>query len=226
MKFCIRVDDLGWNLDKSPDMCLQFARKFHEAMAGVPYLGAVIPYCLDKAGQSWLQSEPTGLTVAMHGFRHEPYMKGEPSEFYGCTLSKCKELIHIASLMLGIETRHFVAPWNHYTDDLHEALAAEGFDLRWMGPEAGSVPPLPEFRHYLRIPAWRRLDGAFRWRMGPEDEPLLEILSELTERPGQAVISLHVTWEGSKGDDFRGVREFVQKYGDAVITPDQYLKGK
>jgi hypothetical protein len=226
VKLVLRVDDVGWNPDKSADRGLRFAQKFHEAMNGIPFLAAVIPACLDDDGRSWLRSGPAGVTVAMHGYKHLPAREGEPSEFYTLTYRQCLQAIREAKKELSIKTRHFVAPWNHYTDELHDALAIEGFDSRWTGPENGGNPPGLYGGSFINIPCWRTLSGAFRWKMGPEDQALLDVIPGVSDRPGKAVACLHITWEGCKGEDFRGVREFVQKFSECVITPDEYLNGK
>jgi hypothetical protein len=221
----IRVDDIGWKPHATGrDKDLSLAQKFHVAMQGVPYLGAVIPICLDDRGREWLQSRPKGLTVAMHGITHEMVEPGVESEFAGRELRECSAMIALGKRILGVETEHFVAPWNHYGESLHEALSISGIIRHWVGPVADDKPE--SVRHLLEYSmayAWKPLYGAILWPAGTDGIALAETMPEIMEREGRAVLTLHLTWEAAKGDDFKGVRWFVEKYMDQVISPEEYI---
>jgi hypothetical protein len=195
MKFCIRVDDFGFLPDKSNDSGLRCACRFHEAMAGLPYLAAVIPACLDGDGLDWLNEKPDGMTLAMHGFAHQPAAQGVYSEFHGRTFSECLRMLQEARWMMPIETRHFVAPWDQYTQPLLDALSVAGFDRLWMASQNGMNPPEARGLSRILVLGWRPLCAALTRRMQASDEILLDYLPKIMDGPGRAVICLHVTWE-------------------------------
>lgn len=237
MKIALRVDDLGWTADeidpapmKAPDIGLRLAQRFHAAMQGLPYLGAVIPACVDSEGAAWLRSQAKGLTVALHGWNHG-CRNGVESEFHGMDLEQCRQSIYSGIKVLG-ETSHLVLPFNHYEPELAEACYLEGVRYIWGGgshdqpsPATWPTPPQPyPLGRVIFVPSWRPLYTATLWRMGPDDESLEHRLLEFIDLPGKAVLTLHITWEAAKSKDFSGVRWLVNQIGDRVITVEQYIQ--
>ncbi len=237
MKFCLRIDDYGFTPMasdssgplKTADRGLMIAQRCHAALRGIPYLAAVIPSCLDQDGLAWLQAQPEGMTLALHGFSHEPF------EFHGLTLHKCRERIGRGMAALkGIPVAHMVLPFNRYEPELAEACYLEGIRHIWGGgshdestPSAWPTPPQPyPLGRLTFVPSWKPLYAATIWRMGPEGEPLQDILPRMLDLPDhvKALITLHVTWEAAKCEDFRGVRWLADTIGDRVIGPDQYFE--
>ncbi len=194
-------------------------------MQGRPYLAAAIPGELDDEGREWLKSGPAGLSIAMHGLRHFPARLGVESEFAGLSHGQCLDMIWEAKELLGLETSHFVAPWNHYTQNLVDALLEEDIDIHWTGAQYGTVPPDP-IRTVARciVPAWATLYGSLLWPSGANMKALSHAMPEVMERPGCAVLTLHITWESRDGMDFSGIRWLIEHYGDRIISPEQYLE--
>jgi len=221
VKFVLRVDDWGWASAGVPDAGLALARKFMLAMTGWPMLAAIIPACLDDEGRRWLKSRPPGVTVAMHGYQHERAREGCDCEFEGMSPRRCRRMVHTAKNALQIGTRHFVAPWNQYTPQLTEALLAEGMDIHWHGIDDKNLAPAGSGP--LVVPCWRPLYGAALWEMSAEDRPLKDVLPQLLDAPGSAVICLHITWEATRGEHFPGVRWLVDLLGDRLVSTDEYL---
>jgi len=226
LRLTIRADDLGWDV-KQPDKIdrgLSLARRFHDAMQGVPYLGAVIPSCVDADGRAWLRSRPKGLTVAMHGVTHNMVSPGVESEFAGLTRTKCMVMIGSGQRRLGVPTQHFVAPFNHYGEFLGDALADCGIIYHWYGdtPEQEPMPPKRSER-FVWIPVWRPLYGMTAWRVADDRPSILDVLAGLNGSIQSAIVTLHITWEAAFPPEFDGVREFVKTYGQHVITPDEYV---
>jgi hypothetical protein len=223
MKFGMRVDDLGWQSTGVVDPGLRLAQRFHAAMAGLPYLGGVIPAALDDAGVAWLVSKPTGLTIAIHGWDHGT-VDGVRSEFRGKDLGMCRRLIDRGQKLMGGPYQHFIPPFNSLEPDLPEACYHEGIRYIWGAPSSWPTPPQPyPLERVTFVPSWERTYAATLWRMGPDDIPLLEMLPRIMDLPGKAVICLHATWEAAKSEDFKGVRWLVDLIGDRVISPDEYL---
>jgi hypothetical protein len=224
------VDDCGFlptdAPKKLPDKGLVLMKAFHLAMQGMPYLGAVIPACLDREGRDWLESQPKGLTVAMHGFRHQQIRPGLQSEFAEVGFVKCDSWIEAAKKMLKVPTQHFVAPFNSYTTDLSNALLRHGFNIHWMGiSESPDIPMIKWEPGLTEIWCWSPLYSATLWKMSPESIPLVRTLPSVIGRPGTAVICLHITWEAAKCDnDFTGIRWLVDQVGDRLISPDEFLR--
>lgn len=238
MKFCIRVDDLGWTSEslsepplKRPDVGLRLAREFHAAMSGLPYLGAVIPTAADAGGREWLASAPAGLTVALHGLDHRR-VDDVDCEYRGRSLDEVRERIALGREFLGsAETVHLVPPFNGLEPVVAEACKHEGIRYVWGGaqpnvrqPSTWPTPPQPhDWGRVTFVPSWAPLYGATLWRMGPDDVPLMDVLPSMIEAPGRAVLTLHLPWENAKAPDFRGVRELVELIGPNVISVEEYL---
>lgn len=243
MKLCIRVDDLGWTDQesanppaKTADVGLELAQKFHAAMQGRPYLGAVIPAAIDDDGRAWLASKPDGLTIALHGWSHDSG-GGAFSEFHRDDTDAVREKIAKGQQRIfGKEsenwTRHFVAPFNAYTPTLLDAMWHEGIRYAWGGtapntraPSSWPTPPQPfEVGRMLFVPSWDPLYSATYWRMSAGAEPLMDVLPGVIDLPGKAVLTLHLPWELSKGGpSFGGVSDLVDRYGHAMISAEEYL---
>lgn len=234
MKFAVRVDDLGWIETGKPDRGLSLARRFHAAMQGLPYLGAVIPACLDDEGLAWLASAPAGLTMALHGWDHR-LQQGARSEFHGLDLTHCRAVLDRGRRWLaevtGVGIGHLVLPFNGYESEVADACFYEGIRYVWGGgshvsaaPGSWPTPPQPyPLGRIAFVPSWAPTYAATLWRMSPENVPLSEALPQLLDAPGRAVLTLHITWEAAKCDDFRGVRWLVDLIGDRAISAEEYL---
>lgn len=232
MKFCVRVDDLGWTdqvtaVDpiKEPDRGLRYAQFFHAAMSGAPYLGAVIPTALDSDGQAWLWSQPQGLTPAAHGWSH-CRVDGVDSEFRNLSLDHIRVRLENARLLIGT-VRHFVPPFNALEPNLPEAAYLEGTRYIWGAPSHWPTPPQPyPVGRLTLVPSWLPTYSVTEGRMSSQMKPLLETLPHLLKFPGQAVITLHIPWELAKtGPTFDGVRRMVALLGNRIISPEEYISG-
>lgn len=247
MKFCVRVDDLGWlptESDTEPlpmkrhDTGLALAQSFHSAMGGAPYLGAVIPHVVrrDNDAQAWLASRPAGLTVALHGITHRPF-KQIPDEWHRTSDEQVRDLVGEAQNLLRIhcggKAEHFVPPFNSPLRPAHcDALWYEGIRYVWGGgthesriPSGWhSQPPPYAVGRVMFVPSWAPLYSATLWRFGETPRTLLDALGDLRAIPGTAVVTMHITWEATHcGEAFVGVREFVEKHGQDIISPEEYL---
>src|SRR5512139_613984 len=235
LRVCLRVDDYGWSTEEIPgagplkqsDVGLELAQRFHAALQGLPYLGAVIPASIDDAGRGWLLSAPAGLTVAQHGTTHALSHHGVAHEYHDCeTLSDVRHRIAEGRRMLGVPgVTHFVPPFNAVGAELPEALYLEGHRVLWGAPSEWPTPPQPYSRgRMLFVPAWLPLYGATRWRMRAEDRPLLDVWPEVRSLPGRACLTLHLPWEAAHdAERFDGVRRLVALLGEHVISPQEYL---
>jgi peptidoglycan/xylan/chitin deacetylase (PgdA/CDA1 family) len=232
MQFTVRVDDIGWIQNRIADRGLLLAQRFHASMRGLPYLAAVIPEVVDHDGLVWLRSKPEGMTIALHGFDHHPTGNGVASEFHECDLDACRQRIAWGlNSLKGIEVRHMVLPFNAYAPPLSEACYLTGIMYIWGGglhdvtvPSAWLTPPQPySLGRVGFVPSWAPTYAATLWRMGADDIPLRETLPRILDLPGRAVLTLHITWEAAKSDDFRGVNWLVEQIRDRVISAQEYL---
>jgi hypothetical protein len=231
VNFMIRVDDLGWTPDKEPDAGLDLAKRFHEAMAGLPYLGGIIPAMLDDDALAWLSSKPAGLTIALHGWDHSR-VDGVDSEFRGKDLDECREMLYRGQKRMDGPHFHLIPPFNSVEPDLPEACYLEAIRYIWGGgrhdrkePSMWATPPQPyPLGRVTFVPSWIPTYAATLWRMSEECPPLTEKLPRLLDRLGKAVITLHITWESARCDDLEGVRWLVDQIKDRVISPDEFLK--
>jgi hypothetical protein len=226
MKLCLRVDDLGLGPDKGPDIGLEFAQRCHEEMHGLPYLGGVIPGIIGPAGIRWLRSRPVGLTVALHGWRHEYGPGGVECEFEGMEYRECRNLIrHGLDILKDVPIKDFVPPWNAAPPNLIAACADERISRIWGEPFRTPDPPALESTSYgWFIPSWWPLYGATIWRMGEDRIPINDALRRLAWRAGAAVVTLHVTWEAAFSAKLDGVKNFVDRFGQCLISPDQLIR--
>lgn len=235
MQFVIRVDDLGWISNGDPDPGLQLAQQFHAAMGGIPYLAAVIPAFLDEAGLRWLASTPEGMTVAIHGWNHKR-SQNVSSEFHGLDQDSCRARIDRGRRLLRdeakIEPDHLVLPYNAMEPPIPEACYHEKIGYIWGGgdhcaitPSPWPTPPQPyPLGRVGFVPSWALLYGATRWQMGADDRAIETVLHKLIDWPGKSVLTLHITWEASRGKKFEGVRWLVEQIRDRAITPEEYLR--
>jgi hypothetical protein len=231
MKIAIRCDDIGWT-DKAAepmpmkqrDVGFELAQRFHAAMGGVPYLGAIIPSMADGEAVEWLQSKPAGLVPALHGWDHR-MREGERSEFAGLSVVAMRDLLDNGRAVIG-RTRHLVPPFNAMAPGLAEACFHEGVKYVWGGPVEWPTPPSPlELEQgTLLIPAWARIYGATNWPQGT-CRPLLETCEpSFLDLPGLAVLTLHITWEAARDPDFRGIARLAGRIGPWTISPDEFAE--
>jgi hypothetical protein len=226
MRVCVRVDDFGLRPHTGETDCgLALARKFHKAMRGTPYLAGIIPARLDDAGRTWLISKPSGMTVAMHGIAHEKVSPQAESEFAFRARRECSSMVRLGKTLLGVPTRYFIAPFNHYGDHLHGVLAENGIDAHWVGPTSERFPrPMQQTSGYSLIFAWKPLYGCLLWPSGSPNAALCESLPALMGLEGKAVLTLHSTWEAARGERFEGIEWLVERYRDSVMSPEEFLK--
>jgi len=231
MKFCIRVDDIGWTPTESstppikePDAGLELAQKFHEAMNGLPYLAGVIPGFMDEIGLNWLRSRPTGLTVALHGWNHA-LSGGDRDEFAYHNVGQIRHKLALGQALIG-PTEHYIPPFNAVSDKLPAAAWNEGIRYIWGAQKAWPTPPSPYYLYKcLFIPAWAPLYGASGWAQNCDSQPLLTTVSNVLDTTGYAVISLHITWEaGKESGTFWSLRKLVNLIQDSVISPQDFVK--
>ncbi len=225
MRICVRVDDIGFRPHYELDDGLEMAQEFHAAMRGHPYLAGAIPGILDNGGAAWMRSRPVGMTAAMHGWRHCPGAMGGACEFEGMSRDECAGLLRQALGVLG-PVRDFIPPRNAVTDELLDACALEGLSRVWGQPYAAEDPYPPEPSRCGRfVPSWLPLYGATRWRMADDRIPVLDALDTLNERDGTFPVVLHITWEASLSHwSFDGVGELIRRFGDRMISPDEYMR--
>lgn len=242
----IRLDDVGWSATpidpppmKAPDVGLDLAQRFHRAMNGAPYLAGLIPATIrhDNAAQAWLASKPQGMTLALHGYSHEP-VGTVRNEFHGMSVAQCRERLAMGRELLrihcGTVVEHLIPPFNGLSEEMGEACALEGIKYVWGGAnhndpapsEWGYPPPPYPWGRVTFVPSWRLLYGATRWRMSPRDMPLLDYLREHRSKLGRCVITLHITWEAAKDPDFDGVRELVDLIGPHIACPAEYAEAR
>lgn len=232
MRFCIRSDDHGLTPreaakvpDKLSDKGCEIAKRFHEAMQGVPYLAAVVPAALDEAGGAWIRSKPKGMTVALHGWDHS--MRGDvKDEFHGYTVERMREEIARGQKVVGL-TQHFVPPFNAVEDGLAEACYHEGIRYIWGAPSRWPTPPQPYqiYRDLVFVPSWNPMYGATRWEQGNQPRVLTMLRYGILDLPGLAVLTLHgPTWEAAKDPEFNGVKELVSIIRNHVVTPEEFLE--
>lgn len=233
MNFVVRVDDIGWQSFNVPDVGMSIAKDFHAAMQDYPYLAAVIPSTLDHDGIAWLQSQPAGMTIAMHGLNHAKCDDGVASEFRSMDLKAIRQRIAWGKLaMKDIATAHMVLPFNHYEPEVAEACRIEGVRYVWGGgshdtstPSQWPTPPQPYPLGCITfIPSWNQTYGATVGDMGDGNEALTDSLKGIINWPGKAVLTLHITWEYSKSAMFEGVKMLIDLIGDRIISVGEYLK--
>jgi peptidoglycan/xylan/chitin deacetylase (PgdA/CDA1 family) len=244
MRFLTRVDDIGFSGDaaddfplKKPDTGLRLARAFHDAMNGVPYLGALIPASVvnDVEAKQWLSSKPDGLTVALHGWDHTT-SGGVRHEFHCLTPDQQRARVAAGQALLldctGSKTRHYVPPFNAVTCETLDILHAEEIDYVWGGanhddvsPSRWDTPPPPyPARGTTFIPSWYPLYGATCKRMGEGTvAPLLETIPGMLETPGFAVIVVHIPWEVTSAPLFKGVEALAAMIAPYALSPEGFI---
>jgi len=233
MKFCVRIDDIGFRPHYELDAELCLARRLHEIFGGRPYLAAVIPGILDDVGGDWIRSRPESMTPALHGWMHAKGISGEDNEFENLAEIQCLSLIDqglriINGTPAGIEISRpvidFVPPFNAVTPELLNACSKKGLMRIWGQPYASPQPFLPERKPWgIYVPSWLPTYGLTLWRSSDIRRALLEALRENLNADGVAVIVLHLTWEASFSPELRGIRALVDEFGDRLISPDQYI---
>jgi hypothetical protein len=194
-------------------------------MGGVPYLGAVIPSCVDDVGLTWLRSEPAGLTVALHGWNHGADRPEERDEFSGRVERDIRQRLRWGQIRVG-PTPHLVPPYNALPYGLPEAAYHEDIRYIWGAEREWPAPPPPhELGRVWLIPAWAPLYGALRFKQA-ESPVVLDNLRALVGYtcPYTAVVVLHIPWEKSREPELGGVREFADFVRDYAITPDEYVE--
>ena len=217
---------------------LTASTRFHETMARVPHLMAVVPQLTHAAldpdadgGRSLDEDERAllrrmageGVTFAQHGTTHRT-RDADPrrrSELAGLSPADAAAVIDRGGETLramGIEPRAFVPPFNRF-DPEHYPVLAERFAVICGGPE--SVPRLGF--HYG--PQWR--DGAvylpcyppFYGRAGDIVAPVERLVAE---QVGTWVpIVLHMSWEADDG--FAGLQRFVRAVAPYAASWEDFL---
>lgn len=232
MRILCRCDDFGWSTEASdtppiklPDTGLALAQRFHEAMGGSPYLAGVIAKCVDDEGRAWLQSKPAGLTVALHGWDHGAWQPRERDEFSALSETQSRERIELCQRKVG-PTPYWIPPYNSLAPVFLATAWHEGVRYVFSGPSGWPTPPSPyQVERLWIVPAWAPLYGGSRFRQG-ESPSILESLSKVDlDKPGHAVITLHIGWEADKHEYFDGVRELVDRVREHLVTPDEYIGG-
>jgi hypothetical protein len=228
MRFCIRIDDIGFRPHYELDAELCLAQRLHEVFSGRPYLSAIIPGILDDVGQDWIRSRPAGMTPALHGWKHDMGARGGHNEFEEMPEPAC-----LALLDQGLRLIHrddtppvvdFVPPFNAVTPELLKACAGTGLKRVWGQPYASPQPLSPERRPWgVFIPSWLPSYGISLWRASDERRSVVEVMRENSKSGNVFVVVLHLTWEASFSPELRGVRAILEEFGDDLISPDQYV---
>ena len=232
MRFLLRVDDFGLSHregervpDKLPDVGCEIARRFHDAMSGLPYLAAVVPAALDEAGGAWIRSRPAGMTVALHGWDHST--RGTVhNEFHGLTMTEMRDKIAAGYKIVG-GCKWFIPTFNACEEGLFEACWHESIRFVCGAPSYWPTPPQPwsVYRDVLFVPSWALTYGATGWQQGKNGPPpLLETVPMLLNLPGLAVLTLHVNWESAKDAEFKGVRALAEVLRGHVVTPEEFVR--
>lgn len=223
MRLMLRVDDIGWRPHNEIDSKLVLARAFHAILDDRPYLAGVIPGILDADGLAWIRSKPSGMTVALHGWKHETGMDGGGCEFEGMGTALCNYLLERGLSLIG-PVSDFIPPQNATTPELLGACRRQGLRV-WGQPCTSETPLPPEEKDFgTFISAWVPLYGATKWRIAEDRPAILDVLSGMVEHDGAAIVTIHLTWEAGLSRSLDGVRQFADQYGDRLITPDQYLE--
>ena len=220
MKFVILTHDVGWTSTaiqpeplKAPDVGLELAKRFNDAMQGEPWLAAVIPTCLDDEGRKWI-AEQYNIRCALHGVTHQR------GEFDDDTRETMKEKLVKAMIDFPF-TNHFVPPFNKVKAKMLKVLPEIGLENLWSG-NSMEDPVLDEETGLLVIPCHPALYSTTKWIMDPKMIPLVKTLPKLKDEPGAGVITLHLPWEHAHDPTFSAVAEMVQFIKDDIISPDAY----
>ena len=230
MRLCLRMDDAGWNPanEDKIDRGLELAQHCHALLHGLPYLAAVIPEAVDDAGLAWLQSKPEGMRVAMHGLDHGPV------EFRGLKMERMRERICQARNALAeVPFEDMVLPNNQFEWGLGTACMHEGVKYLWGGghhtrtdPSTWPTPPPPyPLEDIVFVPSWKPTYAAVTGWMRDDIPPLREVLPGLLDKPGKAVLTIHITWEAGLHKDLDGIRWLADEVGPYLIPAAEYLNG-
>jgi hypothetical protein len=222
VKLCLRVDDLGLLPDKRPDVALELARRFHEAMRGFPYLAGIVPGWLNHEARLWLRSRPAGMTPAVHGWKHLPSANGVESEFHDFEYWHCRRLVREAKLIIGEPVIDFIPPWNALPELLAMACCDEGLERVWGSPLQELAPPAMT-EYGWRIPAWFPGYCATAYRISDSRPSLIDVLG-MVQDDQVLPVTLHITWEASFSPTFDGVRRFIDQFGLCLISPDEFMR--
>lgn len=228
MKLLLTVDDFGWTSEESEtppikrvDAGLALARRFHEAMRGVPFLAGVIPAFVDDEGAKWLRSQPAGLFAALHGWDHAAGTPQVRHEFVRATPDKIRDAISRGRDRVG-RTPYYIPPYDAIDTGEADAMWHEG--IRYVFASASTdwpTPPSPyRFGKCWMVPRWRRMYGALGWQQGCY--PILAQLAELRNAPGLAVATLHLPWEAARDPEFKHAQQLVE-YEDMFLTPEEFI---
>jgi hypothetical protein len=211
---------------------------FHEAMAGIPHLIAVVPQLTHRAldpdadGGRPLNDEERallarmareGVTFAQHGTTHrtrdaDPRRRSELGGLPPAGAAAVVDAGRAALRELGLEPRVFVPPFNRF-DPEHYAVLAERFAVIGGGPE--SVPRLGF--HYG--PQWR--DGAVYLPCYPPFYGRADDIVEPVQRLVEAGVGtwvpivLHMSWEADDG--FEGLRRFARAVAPYAASWEDFL---
>lgn len=229
MKICLRIDDIGLKPRGGYDEGLAIAKLLHDSLEGRPYLAGVIPGILDPAGAEWIRSKPEGMTIALHGWRHDIGMLGGNCEFEEMSELLCMQRIEqgLKNVALDHELIDFIPPRNAVSDGMLAACKRAGLARVWGQSYASDYPFAPEFKEYgLFIPLWTPLCGATLWRMSDTCRPVIDLLKKNAARPEAAIVCLHITWEANFSPAFRGIKELLRSFGDCIISPDEYITAR
>jgi hypothetical protein len=233
LKFLLRVDDIGWTSEESDrppckkqDVGLEIAKRFHDALDGIPYLAGVIPAYVDVNGIEWIESEPKGMTVALHGFGHGEPTPGDRHEFEGKSEDFVRTRIAEGRRIVG-PTQYYIPPFNSLNPAHVGALWHEGIRYVFGRELDWPTPPSPyELDHGVKfIPSWSRLYGAIGWQQGAAKRRLLDEIQDIHEfgrEAGVAVMTLHLPWESARDPEFKHTKS-LKKFRDMFITPDQFV---
>ena len=202
VKVIIRVDDVGWGLNKRIDYLMADYANFHKLFKerNMPYCPCIIPAVCDKDMVGWMHDNfYPEVTPCLHGWNHERSMTPD-DEFGGL-----QPIITRRRVLAGIEELQpltvygMSAPWNRYSSVLTDACKEAGlkFFLAGYGREKPEV-----FKRdndgFTIIPATPSI-----YVRGGDSVNTIKALRELPkDNKHPYVLTLHCIWEyPNLGDD-------------------------
>jgi hypothetical protein len=201
-RFILRVDDVGWLPDHSPDYGLEYFAAWRKAagLSGLPVYYGAIPSCIGDRELKWLQENLAGREeLSVHGCDH--------ARGANVTRQQMADAIH--RFRTAAKCRSYIAPFNKYTPatvrDWNLATAADhegyffgGFDHEHH--QHGNYPVAVD-GHVVHLPAFRPLYD--------HTEPLTEEVPLWCDTQCPLVVTLHCTWGHARLDRLAAITELL-----------------
>lgn len=201
MRVAIRVDDFPCGRNQDPDTVVPNWRdawkRFHAAMAGVPYTVGVVPDWVRSSDVEGLRSQPE-VTLALHGISHAR------DEFL-CSEKEIFEKLQFADSI--VHTDIFIPPFNFLNIAMLQALVRANYRYVTTGPETDmQVVSLYERSTTFTVvpPSWYGRASEF-----------LERMDNGAPVPDGGCICFHWTWEWS--NDYVALAQMIQRIRPYVV---------